>query len=75
MGSTPRLSLLLLAAASLVAVTVDYALSELRGGRPSPVDPVDVVGGASPEDEAVGVVEVLEVVDVAPLPEPHGDVP
>lgn len=31
MGKKPRLSLLLLAAASLVAVTIDYALSEVGG--------------------------------------------
>lgn len=29
MGKIPRLSLLLLAAASLVAVTIDYALTEV----------------------------------------------
>lgn len=32
MGKKPRLSLLLLAAASLVAVTIDYALTEVGGG-------------------------------------------
>lgn len=34
MGKIPRLSLLLLAAASLVAVTIDYALTELGSSSP-----------------------------------------
>lgn len=32
MGKKPRLALLLLATASLVAVTIDYALGELGSG-------------------------------------------
>jgi hypothetical protein len=32
MGKKPRLALLLLAAASLVSVTIDYALSEVSSG-------------------------------------------
>jgi hypothetical protein len=33
MGKKPRLSLLLLATASLVAVTIDYAIGQLSGPK------------------------------------------
>lgn len=33
MGKKPRLALLLLAAASLVSVTIDYALTEVGGSK------------------------------------------
>jgi hypothetical protein len=63
MGTTPRLSLLLLATASLAAVLIDYVLSELGPG-PRPPETFIEPAASAPARAADGV-EVVEVVEVA----------
>lgn len=64
MGATPRLALLLLAATSLVAVTIDYVLTELGS---SSAGASDVAALPAADEEPVAEIEVVEIVEAVDL--------